>query len=121
MQLRLSHFKLVTGNLPECLRFYKEIGFEVVENIGKYELQSKSVKIEVLIMGRQIPPHAKSPVAGAMELAFRVDIPVQNLVDKLKEKNIFPLGIVQQKNGSQYVHYRDPDGNLIEFSSAVKK
>ena len=119
MIIRINRLTLVTANLVECLKFYTSLGFEVVEKRGKYELKTKTFRISVDVLGRQLPPHAANVQCGTLEFSIAVDVTLSALVEALESKKIYPVKNITRS--ASRVIFRDPDGNLIEFVSIARK
>ncbi|MDR2520033.1 MAG: VOC family protein [Eubacteriaceae bacterium] len=116
MKMRISRIRLVTANLNSCLSFYRRLGFQVIEKSGKYMLLAKTFRIEVIVMGRQLPPTSKNPISGCLEMSIALDMPVRAFMARLKEQGLEPEHIRSDLAGAvESAFFRDPDGNLIEF------
>ena len=119
MITRINRLTLLTANLAACLKFYTGLGFEVTEKRGRYELAAKTFRISVEVLGRQIPPHAANIQCGTLEFCLAVDVPLESLAEELAAKNIHPEKKIARTAGRMI--FRDPDGNMIEFVSALRK
>ena len=77
-------------------------------------------KINLHVQGSEFEPKAYLPVPGSQDLCFLVDIPLQQVVQRLKQCN-WPIleGPVNRTGATgaiQSVYVRDPDFNLIELA-----
>ena len=127
---RLDHFVLTTGNVAECLHFYRDVlGMDVREQNGRLALFFGSAelpqKINIHRVPAEFPPAAAHPVSGSLDLCFLAEGPMQDIQREVAAAG-WPveMGPVE-RNGAVGVmdslYLRDPDGNLIEISVPRKK
>ncbi|MEA5504721.1 VOC family protein [Halotia wernerae UHCC 0503] len=132
MILQLTHIRLLVSNFKDCFLFYRDVlGFGIDwgdENSWYAELHTgENIKLALFrkeLMAEAVPS-AYQP--GAIEchnkvaLVFSVDN-VDELYQYLKEKNVTIVTQPQNRPawGLRTVHFRDPDGNLIEFFSNLE-
>jgi catechol 2,3-dioxygenase-like lactoylglutathione lyase family enzyme len=118
----LDHLVLTTANQEACIAFYTGVlGME----LETFEEERKSFrfgnqKINLHVKGREFEPKANTPLPGALDLCFIVRIPLDEVIETLKAKDI-PIveGPVMRTGATcpiRSVYVRDPDLNLIEIS-----
>jgi catechol 2,3-dioxygenase-like lactoylglutathione lyase family enzyme len=118
----LDHLVLTTANQEACIAFYTGVlGME----LETFEEERKSFrfgnqKINLHVKGREFEPKANTPLPGALDLCFIVSIPLDEVIETLKAKDI-PIveGPVMRTGATcpiRSVYVRDPDLNLIEIS-----
>jgi catechol 2,3-dioxygenase-like lactoylglutathione lyase family enzyme len=68
-------------------------------------------------------PHARQPVAGAVDLCFLSDVPIADWQERFAANDIALEHGPVEKTGATgplwSVYVRDPDGNLIEISNRM--
>lgn len=119
MICKLDHIVITTAHLPDCIAFYKALGFEAQEAGGRWELFSGDFKINVHIRGHELEPKAKNVQTGSADVCFEVDGGLLLTQNALKARGLaIELGPVMRhgaKGEMQSIYLRDPDGNLIEL------
>lgn len=118
---KIDHVVITTA-LPEaCIAFYEKLGFKSRDAGGRYELFAGDFKINVHIKGSELSPHALNVQTGSADLCFEINGSIEDFRSELLKKGITDeLGIVSRtgvRGTMKSVYLRDPDGNLIEFSS----
>ena len=68
-------------------------------------------------------PHARQPVAGAVDLCFLSDVPIADWQERFTANDVALEHGPVEKTGATgplwSVYVRDPDGNLIEISNQM--
>jgi catechol 2,3-dioxygenase-like lactoylglutathione lyase family enzyme len=68
-------------------------------------------------------PHARQPVAGAVDLCFLSDVPIADWQDRFAANDVALEHGPVEKTGATgplwSVYVRDPEGNLIEISNQM--
>ena len=122
---KLDHLVLTTAQLVDCLAFYKTLGFQCREGNGRYELFAGDFKINIHLKGKELTPHATYVQVGSGDLCFEVEGDLDAIkADLLKKGLTIHLGIVERMGVSgpmESLYLIDPDGNLVELCSYVKK
>mmetsp|Transcript_6321 Transcript_6321/g.9202 ORF Transcript_6321/g.9202 Transcript_6321/m.9202 type:complete len:200 (+) Transcript_6321:46-645(+) len=125
---KMDHFSLTVRDIDDTLKFYQQLGFDVV----KYTTRYKKIAHALTFNGHRINiesvkdrkfPSPKSHQVGSSQFCFIVTTPINNLIDIFTDLNIPVLyGPVIQPSSrtnvkliSIYIH--DMDGNLLEFSN----
>ena len=118
----IDHIVLTTRDLAGCIRFYSEVLGMKLEKFaqGRLALKFGSQKINLHEWGKEFEPRAHVAAPGTLDLCFVAAIPLEDVVKKLKVKNIAilegPVAKTGAKGPMQSVYVRDPDLNLIEIS-----
>lgn len=124
----IDHVVLTTRDLPSCLRFYSEILGMRLEKFQtptetRLALKFGNQKINVHEWGREFTPRAHVAAPGTLDLCFIASVPLEKVVEKLKEENIDIVEGPVMKTGAmsklRSVYVRDPDLNLVEISVPV--
>jgi catechol 2,3-dioxygenase-like lactoylglutathione lyase family enzyme len=121
----IDHVVLTTRDLPGCLRFYTEIlgmKLEKFETPGATRLALKfgKQKINVHEWGKEYTPRAHVAAPGTLDLCFISSVPLEKVIEKLKQESVAILEGPVMKTGAtskiRSVYVRDPDLNLVEIS-----
>ncbi len=122
---RIDHIVLTTHDKDACIRFYSEVLGMQPEKFRtptgeRLALKFGRQKINLHEWGREFEPRAHVAVPGSLDLCFISAIPLNEVVKKLKSKNIAIVEGPVAKTGAmgpmQSVYVRDPDLNLVEIS-----
>jgi catechol 2,3-dioxygenase-like lactoylglutathione lyase family enzyme len=125
----IDHIVLTTRDLEGCIRFYSEVlGMKLEEfrtpTEKRLALKFGTQKINVHEWGKEFEPRAHVAAPGTLDLCFIAAIPLEDVVKKLKVKNIAilegPVAKTGAKGSMQSVYVRDPDLNLVEISVYCK-
>lgn len=118
----LDHLVLTCVDLTATRRFYTEVLQMKLETFGEGRIAFRfgNQKINVHERGLEFEPKAHLPVPGALDLCFIATVPLDDVIEHLKQCN-WPIleGPVDRTGATQKirsVYLRDPDLNLIEIS-----
>jgi len=123
----LDHLVLTTSREAACIDFYTRVlGMQLETFVGgtppveRKALKFGTQKINLHIQGAEFEPKAHLPVPGALDLCFIVSVPLEDVIERLKE-TLWPIqeGPVLRTGATgkiQSIYVRDPDHNLIELS-----
>ncbi len=121
----IDHVVLTTRDLSSCLRFYTEILGMQLEKFQtptetRIALKFGNQKINVHEWGREFTPRAHVAAPGTLDLCLIASVPLEKVIEKLKQENIPILEGPVMKTGAvsklRSVYVRDPDLNLVEIS-----
>ena len=118
----LDHIVLTTRDKDACIRFYTEVLGMRLESFSenRLALHFGSQKINLHLWGREFSPRAHVAAPGTLDLCFIASLPLEKVIEKLKEKSVPILEGPVMKTGAQgpirSVYVRDPDLNLVEIS-----
>jgi catechol 2,3-dioxygenase-like lactoylglutathione lyase family enzyme len=112
----LDHLVLTVRDLDATVAFYTRLGMRHVEFApGRHALAFGSQKLNVHVAGREHEPKAAAPTPGSADLCF--------LVDHLDPTDLDVIEGPVERTGAagtiRSVYVRDPDGNLVELSTAL--
>ena len=122
---RVDHIVLTTRDLAGCVRFYTEVLGMKLERFRtpteeRMALKFGAQKINLHEWGREFTPRAHVAVPGSLDLCFIASMPLEAVMEKLKQHGIPILEGPVAKTGAQgpirSVYVRDPDLNLVEIS-----
>ena len=122
---RVDHIVLTTRDKDACIRFYRDVlGMELVRfktpTEERLALRFGAQKINLHEWGKEFTPRAHVAVPGALDLCFIAAMPLDAVVEKLKQANVAIIEGPVAKTGAQgpirSVYVRDPDLNLVEIS-----
>jgi catechol 2,3-dioxygenase-like lactoylglutathione lyase family enzyme len=120
---RLDHLVLTVHNLDRTCEFYSKVfGMEVVTfGEGRKALHFGQQKLNLHVVGKELEPKAHHPTAGSTDLCLITDLPLEQVIQHLKDCGVEIIGEPVKRTGaiSQLisVYLYDPDGNLIEVSN----
>ena len=124
---RLDHLVLTVKDLDATCRFYERVlGTETqIFSGNRRALKFGAQKINLHPFGNEPEPKALVPTPGAADLCFITDVPIGDVVNHLKDCRVEIIEGPVEKTGAQgpilSVYFRDPDGNLIEVSNALRQ
>ena len=121
----IDHIVLTTRDREGCVRFYTQALGMKLESFRtpteeRWALTFGSQKINLHEWGREFAPRAHVAAPGTLDLCFIASVPLEQVIERLKESNV---GIIEGpviKTGAvsklRSIYVRDPDLNLIEIS-----
>jgi catechol 2,3-dioxygenase-like lactoylglutathione lyase family enzyme len=118
----IDHIVLTTRDLQGCIRFYSEVLGMKLEKFseGRLALKFGQQKINLHEWGKEFEPRAHVAAPGTLDLCFIASVPLEKVIQGLKEKNVPILEGPVKKTGAMgpmlSVYVRDPDLNLVEIS-----
>lgn len=118
---KIDHLVLTTSNSNRFLDFYEKLGFIIKKDIHRAEMFAGDFKINVHYLGNELQPHALYVQVGSGDLCFEIKgslIEFKEYLEKLgiiiEEGIVCRHGVAGEMNS---IYLRDPEGNLLEFSS----
>ena len=121
----VDHIVLTTRDRDACIRFYNEVLGMRLEKFRtpteeRLALKFGGQKINLHVWGAEFAPRAHVAVPGSLDLCFIAAVPLDEVMEKLKAKNIPIIEGPVKKTGAtgpiRSVYVRDPDLNLVEIS-----
>ncbi len=122
---KIDHIVITSSRIDEMIRFYRMIGFYIVDQGDRIEMFSGDFKINMHILDHELSPHASYVMPGSADLCFEVKDSMSDIIDELNRYKIeIDFGPIHRQGTygtmeSLYVY--DPEGNLIEFCSYEKE
>jgi catechol 2,3-dioxygenase-like lactoylglutathione lyase family enzyme len=121
----LDHLVLTCIDEAATRHFYTEVLQMKLETFGAGRTAFKfgNQKINLHVRGKEFEPKAHVPVPGALDLCFIAAVPLDDVIEHLKQRE-WPImeGPVERTGATQKirsVYLRDPDLNLIEISELI--
>ena len=117
----LDHLVLTVTDIKATCAFYRRVlGFGVETfGEGRVALTFGSQKINLHPLDNSVDIVAKTPTAGAGDLCFLTETPIEEVVSHVKSCQVaVEIGPVQRTGATGLIlsiYLRDPDGNLLEF------
>ncbi|MGB3291329.1 MAG: VOC family protein [Burkholderiaceae bacterium] len=118
----LDHLVLTTANEQACISFYVDLLGMQLESFGngRKAFRFGRQKINLHVKGHEFEPKAHTPVPGALDLCFIASLPLDQVVETLRGKNVRIIEGPVMRTGAtgpiRSIYLRDPDLNLIEIS-----
>ncbi len=126
---RLDHFVLTVKSIEDSAKFYSDVLGMEVTRFGKDNERvalkyGNNAKINLHEAGSEFKPHSARPTPGSADLCFIINLNVDDMLDKLKTKDVeIEEGPVKRTGALgkpiNSIYIRDPDGNLIELSNYI--
>ncbi len=115
MAVKLAVVSVWAKDVPSTAHFYRDvIGLDVLPHHGDRPHFDLAGTYLVILEGEPVPARNSSPSRFPI-LAFAVD-DLDKAIDRLHVHNIeLPWGI-EEDEGSRWVMFYDPAGNLIEYA-----
>ncbi|NWE45414.1 VOC family protein [Pseudomonas gingeri] len=118
----LDHLVLTTIDAVAAEDFYVRVLGMQLETFagGRKAFRFGNQKINLHVRGHEFEPKAHLPVPGALDLCFIAAIPLEAVIERLRQAD-WPIieGPVMRTGATapiRSVYVRDPDLNLIEIS-----
>jgi catechol 2,3-dioxygenase-like lactoylglutathione lyase family enzyme len=121
----IDHIVLTTRDKEGCIRFYTEVlGMKLARfktpTEERIALSFGQQKINLHEWGKEFTPRAHVAAPGTLDLCFIASVPLERVIELLKDKGIPILEGPVAKTGARgpisSVYVRDPDLNLVEIS-----
>ena len=121
----VDHIVLTTRDKDACVRFYTQVlGMKLstfrTPTEERMALSFGKQKINLHEWGREFAPRAHVAVPGSLDLCFISSVPLDEVMQRLKNNNIRieegPVNKTGATGPIRSVYVRDPDLNLIEIS-----
>jgi len=125
----IDHWVIVAGDLERTLDFYARLGFTIAWEQREGRPRMATIRIneaqKINVHGPDFPERtgyhgARRPTVGGADFCLEWDGSVQAVMDLLAESGVKPeVGPATRtcaRGPSTSVYFRDPDGNLVEFT-----
>ncbi len=123
----IDHIVLTVRDIHKTVQFYESVLGMDGESFGKGRtaLRFGKQKINLHEQGNECEPKAGKPTPGSGDLCFLTDSNPEAVMKHVKSKGVEIIeGPVQRTGATGPIvsfYFRDPDQNLIEVASIVKK
>ncbi|THB71813.1 MAG: VOC family protein [Desulfobulbaceae bacterium] len=123
----VDHFVLYVESIETASEFYRSLlGFTVViSDENRVSLHHTNGKINLHKAEKPFSPCARNPISGSADFCFIVTIPLEKLIERCHEIEVEIIEGPVARTGSsgpiESIYVRDPDGNLVELSRAMKR
>ncbi|GCE29249.1 virulence protein [Dictyobacter alpinus] len=120
----LDHVVLTVKDIETTCQFYSHVlGMQVVTFAGgRKALQFGKQKINLHQRGNEFEPKPQHPTPGSADLCFLISLPLEHVIAHLQSCQVVPLlGPIERTGATtplMSLYVRDPDGNLLEISTA---
>ena len=127
----IDHWVIVAADLERTLTFYADLGFTIAweHREGRPGPGMPTIRVneaqKINVHGPDWPDRpgylgARRPGVGGADFCLEWDGTVQQVLDLLQENGVVPeVGPATRtcaRGPSTSVYFRDPDGNLVEFT-----
>jgi catechol 2,3-dioxygenase-like lactoylglutathione lyase family enzyme len=122
---RIDHVVLTVADIEKTIAFYERaLGMTAISfGEGRRALAFGDQKLNLHQAGREFEPKARRPMAGAVDICFTTDLPLDEVAAHLRSCSVAielgPVDKVGARRALRSLYFRDPDGNLIEVSHEV--
>ncbi|HEY7417774.1 MAG TPA: VOC family protein [Ktedonobacteraceae bacterium] len=123
----LDHVVLTVRSIDATCEFYSRVlGMQVIEfGQGRKALQCGAQKLNLHQAGKEFEPKAAFPTPGAIDLCLLTTVPLQEVMQHLRQCQVDIVEGPVRKNGATSpllsVYIRDPDNNLIEIANTLSQ
>lgn len=118
---KIDHMVITAENIFSTAEFYEKLGFIPKYRGERCELYAGDFKINVHILGKELSPHAKNVQTGSGDFCFEISGDIEVFRKEIEQKGLqIEEGVVERhgvRGVMKSIYLRDPDGNLVEFSS----
>lgn len=120
---RLDHLVLTVQSIEVTCNFYQDVlGIEVITFAGdRKALRFGSEKINLHALGCEVEPHAAHAIPWSADLCLIATTPIDEVIELLTGRGIQigegPVDRTGAMGSIRSVYFRDPDGNLLQFSN----
>ena len=124
----IDHLVLTVADIDTTIGFYtsvlgmEHLPFQVADGSTRHALAFGSQKINLHRAGAEFDPKARHPGTGTADLCFLTQTPLATWQDHFARTGTEIEEGPVQRTGAQgpimSLYLRDPDGNLIEVSTA---
>ena len=117
---------LTVRDIERTIAFYERaLGMRAVTfGESRRALAFGDQKLNLHQAGREFEPKAKVATPGAIDLCFRTDVPLDEVVAHLRREGVAielgPVAKVGARAALRSIYVRDPDGNLIEVANETR-
>jgi catechol 2,3-dioxygenase-like lactoylglutathione lyase family enzyme len=121
----IDHVVLTVGDIDRTIAFYERaLGMRAVTfGEGRRALAFGEEKLNLHEAGREFKPNARVATPGSVDICFRTDVPLDDVVAHLRGEGIAielgPVAKTGARRPLRSVYFRDPDGNLIEVANEI--
>jgi len=125
----IDHWVIVSGNLERTLDFYSRLGLEVAWEPREGRPPRATLRLnpaqKINVHAPDAPEHAgyhgaRRPTVGGADFCLEWEGTVREVLDLLQKAGVTPeVGPGTRtcaRGPSTSVYFRDPDGNLVEFT-----
>ena len=130
MLTTIDHIVLTSSDMDQTISFYCDVLRMKLENFTpsgggemRRSLKFGNQKINLHCVESPHKPHARNPVAGAVDICFLSSTSIDEWQEIFSENNIEIEDGPVQKTGAtgpiMSLYVRDPDLNLIEISNKI--
>jgi catechol 2,3-dioxygenase-like lactoylglutathione lyase family enzyme len=119
----IDHIVLTVRDIERTVAFYERVlGMRgVTFGDGRHALAFGDQKLNLHEAGREFKPNAAAAAPGAIDICFRTDVPLDEVIAHLRREGVAIEEGPVAKSGARAplrsVYFRDPDGNLVEVSN----
>ncbi len=124
----IDHIVITAQDLDKTIHFYCDILGMALKRFSPPDGSADRVavsfgqqKINLHDVASPYIPHARCPVAGAVDICFLSDVTVENWCKRFEDFSVSIENGPVSKTGATgplwSIYVRDPDGNLIEISN----
>lgn len=125
----IDHWVIVSGNLERTIDFYTRLGFTIAWEQREGRPRMPTIRIneaqKINVHGPDWPERtgyhgARRPTVGGADFCLEWEGTTEEVLDLLAKSGIAPeVGPATRtcaRGPSTSVYFRDPDGNLVEFT-----
>ena len=121
----IDHVVLTVRDIDRTIAFYaRALGMRAVTfGDGRRALSLGDQKLNLHQAGNEFQPNARVATPGSVDMCFRTDVPLDDVIGHLRREGIAielgPVAKTGARGPLRSVYFRDPDGNLIEVANEI--
>jgi catechol 2,3-dioxygenase-like lactoylglutathione lyase family enzyme len=122
----LDHLVLTVADADATVAFYAKLGMHrETFGDGRLALRFGRQRINLHLVGEEVEPHAKAPLAGSADICLVIEGRIEKAQTELKDLGIpielGPVDRVGAEGPIRSLYLRDPDGNLVELAEPATR
>jgi catechol 2,3-dioxygenase-like lactoylglutathione lyase family enzyme len=110
-----GNITVMVSNMDASVRFYTEVlGMKLTNRFGDHWATVDAGKGLSIGLHPASPKYPAPGTKGGMLIGLEIDEPIQQVVDRLRNKGVHFLGpIVNDAGAGSFADFEDPDGNWL--------
>ena len=110
-----GNITVMVSNMDAAVHFYTDVlGLKLAQRYGDHWATVDAGRGLTIGLHPASPKYAAPGTKGGMMIGLEVDEPIQQAVDRLREKGVhFVRPVVSDAGAGSFADFEDPDGNAL--------